>query len=133
MIPSEAKCYKLVFDQNSKETRFTVDASAAGAIAFFAQHLPTEFEETDHYFKDTSGVDIEPVTQDPVPGGDGHSHGHGGPDAFKSLCVCKAADKGWQLDCSNKAKIDGAVAKLDEKASCKATNPPEDCVENYHV
>merc|ERR1719388_113387 len=31
------------------------------------------------------------------------------------------------------AKISEAVANLEGKAACKATDPPEDCVMNYHV
>merc|ERR1712048_1211950 len=102
---------RLVFDQQSAETIFTVDATSAGAIAFFAEHVPTEFEATEHYFKDTSGVDIEPVAQDPEPG-DGHDHSHGGADAFLSLCACKAIQKGWELNCGNMAKVNEAVAAL---------------------
>jgi hypothetical protein len=134
MTPAENKCYKLVFDQARAQSLFTIDASAVTAIAFFAQHLPTEFEATEHYLKDKSGVDIEPVAQDPVPGADGHAHGHGGPEAFKGNCVCKAKEKGWRLDCTNKAAIQGAVTNLDAKEDvCKAEGPPEDCVQNYHV
>merc|ERR1719387_1051648 len=124
ITPMENKCYKLVFDQSNSQSLFTIDASAAGAIAFFAEHLPTEFEDTEHYLKDVTGVDIEPVAQDP-DGGHGHAHGHGGAEAWKSQCVCKAQEHGWKLDCTNKAAIEAAVAKLDAKASCKATGPPE--------
>merc|ERR1719171_997710 len=132
IIPMENKCYKLVFDQSSSQSLFNIDASAAGAIAFFAEHLPTEFEATEHYLKDVSGVDIEPVAQEP-DGGDGHAHSHGGAEAWKSKCVCKAAEKGWKLDCTNKAAIQGAVDKLEAKAACKATSPPEDCIGDYHL
>merc|ERR1719161_2836635 len=107
----EDKCYKLVFDQASPQSLYTIDATGVTAIAFFTQHLPTEFEETEHYLKDKSGVDIEPVAQEPEPG-EGHSHGHGGADAWESNCVCKAAEKGWKLDCTKKAVIEDAVAKL---------------------
>merc|ERR1719387_2505874 len=132
IVPMENKCYKLVFEQQSHQSLFTVDASSATAIAFFAEHLPTEFEATEHYLKDVSGVDIEPVAQEP-DGGDGHAHSHGGAEAWKSQCVCKAQEHGWKLDCANKAAIDAAVGKLDAKAACKATGPPEDCIENYHI
>merc|ERR1719171_1573625 len=75
IVPMENKCYKLVFDQTSSQSLYTIDASSAGAIAFFAEHLPTEFEATEHYLKDTSGLDIEPVAQE--PDGEGHDHGPG--------------------------------------------------------
>eukprot|EP00931_Biecheleriopsis_adriatica_P015213 TRINITY_DN1175_c0_g1_i5.p1 TRINITY_DN1175_c0_g1~~TRINITY_DN1175_c0_g1_i5.p1 ORF type:complete len:619 (+),score=136.90 TRINITY_DN1175_c0_g1_i5:74-1930(+) len=77
--PEVNKCYRLVFDQGTSESRYTVDASAVSGIAFFAEHFPTEFENTDHYFKDTAGTDIEPQGQLPKGSGGGeHSHGHGG-------------------------------------------------------
>jgi len=133
ITPSETKCYKLVFDQSKSQSLFTVDASAAKAIAFFAQHFPTEFEATEHYFKDKSGVDIEPVAQEPEPSGDGHGHAHGGSADGKGLCVCAAKEKGWKLDCANKAAINSAVAALEAKAACKAVKPPADCIDNYYV
>merc|ERR1719359_1308779 len=96
ITPMENKCYNLVFDSSSDQTVFTVDASQTNGIAFFAEHLPTEFEATEHYFKDTTGVDIEPVAQELVPGADSPSHGHGA-DAFEGKCVCKAKEKGCKL------------------------------------
>jgi len=134
VTPAADKCYKLVFDPNKAGSKYKVDASGTTAIAFFAEHLPTEFEATEHYFKDTTGVDIEPVAQEPEPGEDGHSHGHGGPDAFEGMCVCQAKKKGWKLDCTAGVKISEAVAALDAKKDlCMNKDPPEDCVVNYHV
>jgi len=131
ITPAENTCYRLVFDQTGDST-FTVDSSSTTAIAFFAEHFPTEFERDAHYFKDTSGVDIEPVAQDPEPDADGHSHGHGG-DSFESLCVCKAQANGWQLDCSDSAAIQTAVDNLDADTACQALNPSPSCETNYHV
>merc|ERR1711937_1077595 len=51
ITPAENKCFKLVFDPSAAQSLFTINAKNAAAIAFFAQHLPTEFENTDHYFK----------------------------------------------------------------------------------
>jgi hypothetical protein len=132
ITPADGKCYKLVFDQSKPQSLYTIDASGATAIAFFCQHLPTEFEETEHYLKDTTGVDIEPVAQEP-DGAGAHDHSHGGPDAYKGMCVCQAQMNGWKLDCTKKAPIEESVANLEAKAACKAENPPEDCVLNYHI
>jgi hypothetical protein len=114
---------------------YTIDASAATAIAFFAEHVPTEFEATEHYLKDTSGVDIEPVAQEPIPGEGGHAHGHGGDggDPFAGFCVCQAITLGWTLDCTNQAAISAAVASLDANTLCLATNPPQSCIPNYLI
>merc|ERR1719487_2042202 len=122
MTPAEGKCYKLVFDQSSSQSLYHIDAAAAQAIAFFAEHLPTEFEATEHYLKDTSGVDIEPVAQDP-DGGHGHAHGHGedGEIAYEQKCVCQAKEHNWELDCTKKAKIQAAVDKLDANPLCLKT------------
>jgi len=39
--------------------------SCRTAIALFAEHLPTEFESTAHYLKDSSGTDAEPLAELP--------------------------------------------------------------------
>ena len=80
ITPALDTCYKLLFDPNTDDSRFTVDASGVAAIAFFAQHFPTEFERDTHYFQDASGTDIEPMAQEAAGGGDAHDHGqdHGG-------------------------------------------------------
>eukprot|EP00747_Dinoflagellata_sp_TGD_P111826 gnl/TRDRNA2_/TRDRNA2_171314_c1_seq7.p1 gnl/TRDRNA2_/TRDRNA2_171314_c1~~gnl/TRDRNA2_/TRDRNA2_171314_c1_seq7.p1 ORF type:complete len:405 (-),score=75.41 gnl/TRDRNA2_/TRDRNA2_171314_c1_seq7:112-1260(-) len=133
IVPMEGKCYKLVFDQQSSQSLFHIDASAATAIAFFAEHLPTEFEETEHYLKDTTGVDIEPVAQEP-DGGHAHAHGHGGgEDEFLGKCVCQAQEHNWVLDCTDQAKISTAISFLDGKAACKAVDPPQECINQYYV
>jgi hypothetical protein len=134
--PMENKCYKMIFDSSTAQTLYTIDASSAGSIAFFTEHLPTEFEATAHYFKDNSGVDIEPVAQAPLPGStSGHSHGHGGTaqENFDRKCVCQAQSHNWKLDCANQAKISQAVTDLKANAACAATNPPKSCIDKYYV
>ena len=65
MVPAAGMCYLLTFDTSRWETTFPIDASGTAAIAFFAQHLPTEFEEDTHYLKlVSSGEDIEPVAEE---------------------------------------------------------------------
>ena len=65
IMPASGKCYELTFDSNRWETTFPIDASSTSAIAFFAQHLPTEFEDDSHYLKLVStGEDIEPVAEE---------------------------------------------------------------------
>merc|ERR1712176_439474 len=131
ITPSSDKCFKLVFDESKDQSLFTIDATAATGIAFFTEHVPTEFESTEHYLKDTSGVDIEPVAQ-VAPEGGGHSHGHGG-DNFESLCVCQAKKNNWKIDCHDKPKIEDAVAYLDQTSACGQENPSEECEDKYHV
>lgn len=41
--------------------------------------MPFEFEADEHFFKDVSGDDVEPISQVPDEG-DHHHHDHGGLD-----------------------------------------------------
>ena len=67
-IKADGMCYKLKFMASTLDTAYTVDTAGHTAVAFFTQHLPTEFERTEHYFKDAAaGTDIEPVAQEPDP------------------------------------------------------------------
>lgn len=71
IVPAAGVCYELMFDSDRWETTFPIDASGTSAIAFFAQHLPTEFEEDTHYLKLVStGEDIEPVAEEKGGHGD---------------------------------------------------------------
>jgi len=65
ITPARNRCYQLKFEQAVWQSLFKVDASGTQAVAFFAEHFPTEFESTAHYLKDTNGTDIEPAAQLP--------------------------------------------------------------------
>lgn len=65
IVPKEHACYQLHFDEAMPTSIFKVDASGSKAIAFFAEHVPTEFERDAHYFKDTDGADVEPAAELP--------------------------------------------------------------------
>ena len=67
--------YTLNFDESKNVTRFRVEIKKDGKYAFFTEHMPFEFEANEHFFKDKSGNDIEPIAQEPSEGG-GHHHGH---------------------------------------------------------
>lgn len=66
--------YALTFDADKDITLFTVEIAEDGTYAFFTEHMPFEFEADAHFFKDTSGADVEPIAQEPE--GDHHAHGH---------------------------------------------------------
>jgi len=55
--------YTLNFDDHSWVSHFLLQVTAPGAVAIFAQHLPTEFEKDFHYFKTSAGEDVEPAMQ----------------------------------------------------------------------
>jgi len=65
--------YNLTFDQGSWATHFQVRVASPGPLAFFAEHLPTEFERGFHYLRSETGADIEPSAEESAAG---HSHGH---------------------------------------------------------
>merc|ERR1719161_2484835 len=61
----EDKCYRLVFSDDTWQSMYNVKATGTAALAFFAEHFPTEFENDAHYLKDPIGADIEPVAELP--------------------------------------------------------------------
>jgi len=63
--PMADTCYQLTFDTAVWQTLFEIDTSSVTAVAFFAEHVPTEFESSDHYLKDDHGHDIEPFFELP--------------------------------------------------------------------
>lgn len=65
IVPMLGACYRLHFDDSVPTTTFKVDSSGAKSIAFFAQHVPTEFERDAHYLKNSTGADIEPQAELP--------------------------------------------------------------------
>ena len=67
--------FMLNFDESRETTVFSVEIKEAGKYAFFTEHMPFEFEADEHFFKDLSGNDVEPIAQEPDSGHD-HHHGH---------------------------------------------------------
>jgi len=65
MTPGLDKCYRLVFKQDWWQSLYTIDTTGVANVAFFTEHVPTEFENTAHYLKDDHGDDIEPVAELP--------------------------------------------------------------------
>ncbi|MEM1422128.1 MAG: zinc ABC transporter substrate-binding protein [Pseudomonadota bacterium] len=92
-LAAKEAAYALTFDAAKEVTTFTVTIADAGKFAFFTEHMPFEFEANEHFFKDASGADVEPIAQEPdVDHGDhghgghhGHDHGAFDPHAWQSL------------------------------------------------
>ena len=72
VLVAQDKAYALNFDATKKMTAFTVNITKAGKYAFFTEHMPFEFEADEHFFKDISGKDVEPIAQEPDTGHHGH-------------------------------------------------------------
>ncbi len=80
-LVAQGKAYLLTFNERKDSTTFNVEIKKAGKYAFFTEHMPFEFEADEHFFKDVSGDDIEPIAQVPNEDGDHHHHhDHGGLD-----------------------------------------------------
>jgi len=79
-LVAQEKAYFLSFNEKKDITTFTVEIKKAGKYAFFTEHMPFEFEADEHFFKDVSGDDVEPIAQVPDEGDHHHHHDHGGLD-----------------------------------------------------
>ena len=76
LVASKA-AYSLNFDQDKDSTVFNLEIKKTGKYTFFTEHMPFEFEADEHFLKDISRIDIEPIAQIPDEG-DGHHHHHHG-------------------------------------------------------
>ncbi len=74
IISPNQKAYKLSFNQNKDKSNFTIHIESDGNYVFFTEHMPTEFEGDEHFFKDIELNDIEPEATEPASGAHGHNH-----------------------------------------------------------
>lgn len=49
MVPAEDTCFKLTYDGDSTSTTFTIDVSGTDYLIMFAQHGPSEFEDSGNF------------------------------------------------------------------------------------
>ena len=84
-IAETGTCFELHVGAGDDST-FNMDTTGLSGLAIYAQHVPTEFERDQHYLKDSTGADIEPVAQE--GGGDHGHHGHGDHDDHDDEAVC---------------------------------------------
>jgi len=75
----------LHFDAEKDLTSFEIKIEKPGTYVFFTEHMPSEFEAEEHFFKTAGGEDVEPVAEEPEHG-HGHHHHHSGvnPHMFAS-------------------------------------------------
>ena len=113
------KAFTLNFDESKETTTFTVEIKKSGKFAFFTEHMPLEFEANEHFFKDLSGTDVEPVAQAPDAGHhDHHAHAHGehdihfwlDPEIAKTI-VQIAAKEMSEIDPANASKYEANASK----------------------
>ena len=70
---STGNLYSLQFDSTRDATVFEIAVDQSGTYVFFTEHMPSEFEAGEHFFKTAGGKDVEPVAQEPETG---HTHHH---------------------------------------------------------
>ena len=75
-LSANDSAFMLNFDESRETTVFSVEIKEAGKYTFFTEHMPFEFEADEHFFKDLSGNDVEPIAQEPDSGHHDHHHGH---------------------------------------------------------
>ncbi len=79
LTPNDGSAYQLVFDPNKDVTEYRVIVKQEGVYTFFTEHMPFEFEADEHFFKNASKQDVEPIAQEPEEGHHHHHH-HDGVD-----------------------------------------------------
>lgn len=58
-LETQNSFYTLNFDKNEETSTFKIEVKEDGKYIFFTEHMPTEFEADEHYFKDSSKNDVE--------------------------------------------------------------------------
>ena len=109
-ITTSGNCYNLKVGTGS-HSKYIIDTTNVEKMVVYAQHVPTEFEDTQHYLTvGTAETDVEPAAST----GAGHHH------HAKQSCACAALEHGFTIDCTNKAKITAAIDYLmDNNSTCK--------------
>ena len=79
-IDTNKQTFELVFDQNKNQTLFKISIKEDGDYIFFTEHMPFEFEDKEHFFKDLARNDIEPIASHPQSDGHHPHHHHGEND-----------------------------------------------------
>jgi zinc transport system substrate-binding protein len=78
IINPDNTVYQLNFDNKANVTKFIVKIESDGNYVLFTEHMPSEFEAGEHFFKDLALNNIVPNATEPEAGA--HHHHHGGAD-----------------------------------------------------
>ena len=83
-ISADGSCFELHVGSGDMST-FNMDTTGMTGFAAFTAHSPYEFENTQHYLKDSSGNDVEHVAEESAGGHAHHDHGdHGGESEIEA-------------------------------------------------
>ena len=107
-ITTAGDCYNLKVGDGS-HSKYTIDTTGIDTLVVYAQHVPTEFEDTQHYLTvGTAETDVEPSSTTDA----GHHH------HAKEACACAADTHGFTIDCGNSAAITAAIDYLNANTGC---------------
>ncbi len=111
----------LHFDVNRSTTVFEIRIDKAGVYVFFTEHMPSEFEAGEHFFKSADGMDVEPVAQEPEQG---HAHHHAGlnPHLFASPRMTARLAMNIAAELSKADPKGAAIYSKNAEACAKAMN-----------
>ena len=104
-IADTGTCFELHVGTGDDST-FNMDTTGLSGLAIYAQHVPTEFERDQHYLKDSTGADIEPVAQE--GGGDHGHHGHGDHDEHEEYPICHNVETHENMEGTNQSDCEDA-------------------------
>ncbi|RXJ68006.1 hypothetical protein CRV08_09360 [Halarcobacter ebronensis] len=86
--------YELNFDESKEVSTFKIDIKEDGKYLFFTEHMPTEFEGHEHFFKDINNSDIEASLTHPEESEhEHHHHGEFDPHTWTSPANVKIMAK----------------------------------------
>jgi ABC-type Zn uptake system ZnuABC Zn-binding protein ZnuA len=100
LTPSKT-LYNITFNEKKDVTTVTINIKKDGNYVFFTEHMPFEFEKDEHFFKDISKNDVEPLASEPES--DGHDHHNSkDPHVWTSPANVKIMAKNIYTTLSNK-------------------------------
>jgi len=116
-ISADGSCFELHVGSGDMST-FNMDTTGMTGFAAFTAHSPYEFENTQHYLKDSSGNDVEHVAEESAGGHAHHDHGdHGGESEIEADEEEEAFDydpHSWLDPLSFNAQLNLVLAKMTE-------------------
>ena len=130
-IAPEGSCFELHVGTGD-DSSYTIDTTGMSGLAVFAQHVPIEFERDQHYLKDSSGTDIEPVAQEGAGEHDHGSHGdHGDEHGEHEGAMCHNTTthhESTEEECEPQATCEWARSTTKQPATTplrtRTTSPP---------
>ncbi len=116
---------QLLFNKKSDKTVFVLHITEPGTHVLFTEHMPSEFENKEHFFKNSNKDDIKPTAMEPEE----EHHHHGGKDPHiwldfeidqkivftiaEELSKIDPANKDFYLD--NARNYNQKLAEIDKK------------------